>query len=327
MQLVIRRDGTVEQQHDVGDRDLRIGRDRGNDIVLDESTQSISRFHAELRSERDGYWLIDLSSQNGIWVSGRRVQRVDLRPGLTAAIGPYTLTLEDITMTARDGPRSTTRAAEPATTEALHLREEEPARPAARPAPLAPPRSGAVAWLARQPKPLVFGAFALVVILVIGLMLAIRPDSTGSGAPTESIAGSEAQKTATVLTNEQAVTDRLRLAQERFEAGDFDGALDHVRQALLVIPNHGGSLDLGTKIEAERQRRGGSTSPGSTPAGDGASTVLAGRLERLEKELAAIDEAVRQLRTGQAQRTKELEGELARIDEALRRVRTQMKAP
>jgi predicted nucleic acid-binding Zn-ribbon protein len=55
--------------------------------------------------------------------------------------------------------------------------------------------------------------------------------------------------------------------------------------------------------------------------------VLAGRLERLEKELAAIDEAVRQLRTGQAQRTKELEGELARIDEALRRVRTQMKAP
>jgi ABC-type multidrug transport system ATPase subunit len=57
----------------IGQR-ARIGRDPGNDIVVDDLL--VSRFHAELRARPDGlHELVDLRSANGTFVNGRAVER------------------------------------------------------------------------------------------------------------------------------------------------------------------------------------------------------------------------------------------------------------
>lgn len=50
---------------------LRIGRDEQNGLRLGHS--SVSRFHAELCSAADGWYLRDLRSRNGTYVNGQRV--------------------------------------------------------------------------------------------------------------------------------------------------------------------------------------------------------------------------------------------------------------
>jgi hypothetical protein len=58
---------------------LLIGRSSACQLVLADDT--VSRRHAELRTE-DGRWLLrDLGSSNGTWVNGRRVVEAEVRPG------------------------------------------------------------------------------------------------------------------------------------------------------------------------------------------------------------------------------------------------------
>jgi len=51
----------------------RIGRDLGNDLVL--NSDLVSRRHAVVRIEGDVVLLEDLDSSNGTWVNGARVRR------------------------------------------------------------------------------------------------------------------------------------------------------------------------------------------------------------------------------------------------------------
>src|SRR6476620_1475242 len=73
---------------------VRIGRGAQNDIVLEDPGKGVSRNHAEIRFEGGRYTLVDLQSQNGIWVSGERVPSVVLEPGVSAALGPFRLVVE-----------------------------------------------------------------------------------------------------------------------------------------------------------------------------------------------------------------------------------------
>jgi len=93
--LVIFRQQRLHRSVELGDRMLKVGRGRQNDIVLDDPEQVVSRFHAELRPEPSGYVLIDLNSQNGTWVNAERVDRVAMRTGVPVVIGPYELIIED----------------------------------------------------------------------------------------------------------------------------------------------------------------------------------------------------------------------------------------
>jgi len=92
--LIILRGEQVERELDLGTQDLRIGRGAENDLTLEDPTKAVSRFHAEIRPEAGGWVLIDLNSQNGTWIDGRRVQKTVLTPGVTVSLGPYHLKYE-----------------------------------------------------------------------------------------------------------------------------------------------------------------------------------------------------------------------------------------
>jgi hypothetical protein len=62
-----------------------LGRSRDCDIQLTDP--NVSRRHAEVRQEGEGYWLVDLGSTNGVEVNGRRVQRSRLSNGDTFTLG------------------------------------------------------------------------------------------------------------------------------------------------------------------------------------------------------------------------------------------------
>jgi hypothetical protein len=59
----------------VRDRPLVLGRSRYCDVVLNHDT--VSRTHAEIRCDDDGWRLRDLSSTNGTFVDGRRIDRAE----------------------------------------------------------------------------------------------------------------------------------------------------------------------------------------------------------------------------------------------------------
>jgi hypothetical protein len=69
----------------------RIGRAKGNDIVL--ASPTVSSAHAILMLSGTRLSLQDLASSNGTFVGDRRIQRADLQDGSVVSIGDYTLKL------------------------------------------------------------------------------------------------------------------------------------------------------------------------------------------------------------------------------------------
>ena len=68
---------------------LRVGRDPGNDVILDGTEAAIvSARHLEIRREGGSYQLYDLNSTNGTFVDGRRVSETTLRPQALIRLGP-----------------------------------------------------------------------------------------------------------------------------------------------------------------------------------------------------------------------------------------------
>ena len=62
---------------------VALGRDSSNAVRLHDT--EISRRHAELRLERDGYRIVDLGSANGTFVNGQRRRPVPLAAPATAS--------------------------------------------------------------------------------------------------------------------------------------------------------------------------------------------------------------------------------------------------
>jgi ABC transport system ATP-binding/permease protein len=79
---------------------LTIGRDRSNDVVLEDP--NVSRFHAEVMRLKDQrVALRDLSSRNGTRVNGQLVRTALLQPGSEVGIGPYRLVFDGAAFVAR----------------------------------------------------------------------------------------------------------------------------------------------------------------------------------------------------------------------------------
>jgi adenylate cyclase len=71
---------------------VRLGRGGDNDVVL--SDVSVSRYHAELIREADGWYVQDLKSTNGVEVNRVPVERAPVQPGDRLAIGVFDIGLE-----------------------------------------------------------------------------------------------------------------------------------------------------------------------------------------------------------------------------------------
>jgi pSer/pThr/pTyr-binding forkhead associated (FHA) protein len=56
-----------------------IGRGRHCDLVIDSA--KVSREHAVIRREVDGWWIEDLGSSNGTWIDRSRVDRRRIADG------------------------------------------------------------------------------------------------------------------------------------------------------------------------------------------------------------------------------------------------------
>ena len=110
---------TDGREYSVGAGPLSFGRDAGSDVVV--SGNEVSRNHAEIRSEADGYLLVDLSV-NGTFVNGDRVVKT------------HTLARADVIRIGNDEFRFYADAAAP---------PEPVSPPAAAPAPAAPPAGAA----------------------------------------------------------------------------------------------------------------------------------------------------------------------------------------
>jgi tetratricopeptide (TPR) repeat protein len=92
--LLIFRGETKLDERELTDQTVRIGRAPQNDLILEDPGKGVSRNHAEIRVQAGRYVLVDLQSQNGIWVSGTRVPSIVLEPGVSAALGPFRLMVE-----------------------------------------------------------------------------------------------------------------------------------------------------------------------------------------------------------------------------------------
>jgi len=94
--LVIFRGDAVESEVRLAGSTVRIGRHTRNDIVLDDSLNGVSRFHAEIRAEGGAYVIVDLNSRNGVWINGRRIkEKAALGLGVPVTVGAFELALED----------------------------------------------------------------------------------------------------------------------------------------------------------------------------------------------------------------------------------------
>jgi adenylate cyclase len=74
--------------------ELRIGRGTENEIVLPDF--SVSRRHAAIRPEAEGWVVQDLMSTNGIQVNRVSVRRSALRPGDKVKVGIFELSVEEV---------------------------------------------------------------------------------------------------------------------------------------------------------------------------------------------------------------------------------------
>ena len=73
---------------------LTIGRSGSNDIVLPDP--SVSKHHARVVQEGDGWKLADIGSTNGSWLNGERVKERRLENGDRIRFGVYSFTFDAV---------------------------------------------------------------------------------------------------------------------------------------------------------------------------------------------------------------------------------------
>jgi adenylate cyclase len=81
-----------ERSYPLATNEVRIGRGGDNEIVL--SDFSVSRRHAALRREADGWFIYDLMSTNGVQLNQEAVKKAAVRSGDRLKIGIFELKLE-----------------------------------------------------------------------------------------------------------------------------------------------------------------------------------------------------------------------------------------
>jgi predicted component of type VI protein secretion system len=269
--LVIRNGDAIEHEIELGAGDLRIGRGDQNDVVLRDPNKTVSRFHAELRHDGASYVLIDLNSQNGIWMGGRRQPKITLATDIPVTLGNYTLTLLNSPVVVTAPAADSTVRNPPADTAARLLADTKPApsAPAPTPAPAkaasaargtevakakpaakaratgnAAAAPGLIAYLARLPRPVLFGGFAAFIVAVVG----IGQFAGTSGSSTAGSSASTAAPAVPAPSNEDMIARHLAEARALLGRSEPDEAITaHLDPILLIDPTNADALELKTR--------------------------------------------------------------------------------
>jgi tetratricopeptide (TPR) repeat protein len=292
--LVVFRGTRPERYVDLTDRDLRIGRAADNDIVLDDPDRTVSRFHAELRYENGRFVLIDLNSQNGLWMDGQRLPRLTLEPGRPVTVGMFRLLLEEdggqaavaapTDATIMVGDVGAVAAAGPQTLDgaALAGTPAPPPPPAPPPAAPAPARAQAAPApkKAAPPKPKPQGeqvsliskiARPKVILAVVGLMFLLLVArmllDSGEAPPAQE---TQTAPTQPQETNEQLIARHVAEGKAKMASGDYDGAIEAFQRALIIDQESPEALEL--KIKAEEAKRA-QPAPSETPEPEKSDTA------------------------------------------------------
>jgi tetratricopeptide (TPR) repeat protein len=272
--LIILGPDAPERQVDLAERDLRIGRDDQNDIVLPDSSKSVSRTHAELRFENGRYVLLDLKSQNGLWVGGRRVSRIPLEPGVPVLVGSYRLVLA----AAPAAEASTVVGAMPAGSPTVLSPVPEPASPdpapvnpappnpvlskpappnpalskpaPSKPAPAARPASGPGVVSGSRSKTVAVLAGAAAVIVLAIIVIGLRGRSRGTiETPTGTVnvpvnSPPNPAGTPPSPASEDLIRTSLAHAKSLLEDHNPDGALAELDRVTQIDPSNSEVSDL-----------------------------------------------------------------------------------
>ncbi len=78
---------------EISSKVVRIGRDSNNDLKLHDS--EVSRFHAELQPEGDGFKVVDLGSSNGTFLNGDRITSATVSSGDRVQLGKTHLVIKN----------------------------------------------------------------------------------------------------------------------------------------------------------------------------------------------------------------------------------------
>lgn len=87
--LIVKRGSNAGSKYFLSGDTTVVGRHPESDIFLDDIT--VSRRHAEIRREHDGFHLYDVGSLNGTYVNRERVEGAELRSGDEIQIGKFKL--------------------------------------------------------------------------------------------------------------------------------------------------------------------------------------------------------------------------------------------
>jgi tetratricopeptide (TPR) repeat protein len=285
--LVVFRGTRPERYVDLTDRDLRIGRAPENDVILEDPDRTVSRFHAELRFENGQYSLIDLNSQNGLWMDGQRLPRLTLEPGRPVSVGMFRLLLEaddqraaaappppiDRTMLASDMPGAAAGGPPPMPVPGAAPPPPPPAPVAAAKAAPPPPtpkksapkaasaapgdQTNIISKIAR-PK-VILSVLGLLVLLMVGRMML---DSGGEAPPPTDTTQNQTPR---VKTNEELIADHITEGKAKLAANDFDGAIAAAERALVIDQENPDALALKIKAEEAKRAAPAQTPPAQTP--------------------------------------------------------------
>lgn len=111
------------QIYDLDQTTIRVGREPGMDVVIDNP--SVSRRHAEIRREGDGWVLEDLDSSNGTFLHGERVDAPrPLQPGDEIGFGKFSLVFEKAVGEAAE-PRARSRPGATMGEGTMHIKSHE----------------------------------------------------------------------------------------------------------------------------------------------------------------------------------------------------------
>jgi hypothetical protein len=270
------RGDAVENEVRLSGGPVRIGRHAGNDVVLDDSLNGVSRFHAEIRPEGNSYVIVDLNSRNGVWIGGRRIKdKAALLLGVPVTVGAFELALEDDPSGTFDGPVASPRTV--ATGVAVSDTGSSASRSGAPvSASRSTPRARAATPMSAKSRQILMwsgaavGVLALLVVTYVVMrnkpsppppqVAVVEPTTTTTAPPADPPAAPPEDPNKAL--NEQD----LQAARDMIVAGNYTGAVrDHLQLVLERDPENTAALDMKRQAEEANAARAAKPKPVPKP--------------------------------------------------------------